>query len=90
MQPVVPARGLPSVVAPNRSQLGLGLMEYAGKYSVSRPSNETYQVYLENLVEAVSWLLAHEYDVRLLIGDLEDIHVTKEFRGLLRERLFCV
>jgi polysaccharide pyruvyl transferase WcaK-like protein len=62
-------------------------MEYAGKYSVSRPSNETYQVYLENLVEAVSWLLAHEYDVRLLIGDLGDMHVTKEFRGLLRERL---
>jgi polysaccharide pyruvyl transferase WcaK-like protein len=88
------AFSLPEAMIPNqdakegrRSVVGLGLMEYAGKYSVSRPSNETYQVYLENLVRVVSWLLAHEYDIRLLIGDLGDMHVTKEFRGLLRERL---
>ena len=71
-----------------RSVVGLGLMEYAGNpNSVSRPSNETYQVYLENLVTVVIWLLAHDYDIRLLVGDLNDMHVTKEFRGLLRERL---
>ena len=35
----------------------------------------------------VRWLLAHEYDVRLLIGDLGDTPATQEFRALLRERL---
>jgi polysaccharide pyruvyl transferase WcaK-like protein len=70
-----------------RSVIGLGLMEYAGKYSVSQPSNEIYLAYLENLVKFVGWLLAHEYDVRLLIGDIGDRRVTREFRSLLRERL---
>jgi polysaccharide pyruvyl transferase WcaK-like protein len=88
------AFSLPEAVIPHRdakegrrSVVGLGLMEYAGKYSVSRPNNETYLIYLENLVKVVSWLLAHKYDIRLLIGDVGDMHVTKEFRGLLRERL---
>jgi polysaccharide pyruvyl transferase WcaK-like protein len=72
-----------------RSVVGLGLMEYT-QYSVSRPSNETYQVYLENLVTLANWLLAHDYDIRLLIGDLADMHVIREFIGLLRERsLMC-
>ena len=33
------------------------------------------------------WLLAQEYDVRLLIGDRWDVHAIQEFRDLLRERL---
>jgi polysaccharide pyruvyl transferase WcaK-like protein len=85
---------LPEASVPNqdtkksrRSVVGLGLMEYAGKYSVSRPSNEIYLAYLENLVTVVKWLLAHEYDVRLLSGDLGDMHARQEFRDLLRERL---
>jgi polysaccharide pyruvyl transferase WcaK-like protein len=89
------AFSLPEAVIPphqdtkkgRRSVVGLGLMAYAGKYSVSSPSNEIYLAYLENLVRVVRWLLAHECDVRLLIGDLADMHVTQEFRGLLRERL---
>ena len=35
----------------------------------------------------VRWLLAHEHDIRLLIGDLGDVETTQKFRGLLRERL---
>jgi polysaccharide pyruvyl transferase WcaK-like protein len=84
---------LPEAVIPHqgtkngrRSIIGLGLMGYAGKYSVSRPSNEIYLAYLDNVVEFVRWLLAHEYDVRLLIGDVGDRRVTQEFRSLLRER----
>ena len=34
-----------------RPVVGLGLMDYAGKYSVPRPSNEIYLAYLENLVD---------------------------------------
>jgi polysaccharide pyruvyl transferase WcaK-like protein len=75
-----------------RSVVGLGLMGYAGKYSVSkysvsRPSNEIYLSYLENLVKVVRWLLAHEYDVRLLSGDLGDMRARQEFRDLLKEGL---
>jgi polysaccharide pyruvyl transferase WcaK-like protein len=69
-----------------RSVVGLGLMYYAGKYSVSKPSNEIYLTYLENLVIFVRWLLAHEYDIRLLSGDIGDMHSRQEFRDLLRER----
>jgi polysaccharide pyruvyl transferase WcaK-like protein len=70
-----------------RSVVGLGLMSYAGKYSVARPSNEIYLSYLENLVKVVKWLLAHEYDVRLLNGDLGDVHARQEFKDLLKKKL---
>jgi hypothetical protein len=40
--------------------------------------------YLENLVTFVKWLLAREYDVRLLSGDLPDMRARQEFRDLLR------
>ena len=76
-----------SATKSGRSVVGLGLMEYAGKYSVARPSIEIQRAYLENLVMFVRWLLAHEYDIRLLIGDLGDVETTQKFRGLLRERL---
>lgn len=69
-----------------RLVVGLGLMEYAGRYSVERPTSAVYSAYLEVLVEFVKWLLAHDYDVRLLIGDLADLPVTKEFKSLLKQR----
>jgi len=73
--------------ARRRVVVGLGLMGYAGRYSVERPTSTVYSGYLETLVEFVTWLLAHEYDVRLLIGDLAyDTSVTREFRLLLKER----
>jgi polysaccharide pyruvyl transferase WcaK-like protein len=34
----------------------------------------------------VKWLLAHDYNVRLLIGALVDTSVVREFRALLKER----
>ena len=37
-------------------------------------------------MEFVRWLLAHDYDVRLLIGDLVDVPVTQDFRSLLKQR----
>ena len=45
-----------------------------------------YLAYLETLVVFVRWLLAHEYDVRLLSGDVCDRAVTHEFMSLLKER----
>jgi polysaccharide pyruvyl transferase WcaK-like protein len=69
-----------------RLVVGLGLMEYAGKYSVERHTSAVHREYLETLVEFVRWLLANEYNVRLLIGDLVDTPVTEEFKMLLKER----
>jgi polysaccharide pyruvyl transferase WcaK-like protein len=88
------AFSLPEAAIPNqdakkshRSVVGLGLMEYGGMYSVRSPRNKNYLAYLENLVMVVKWLLAHDYDVRLLSGDLGDMHTRREFRDLLKERL---
>jgi polysaccharide pyruvyl transferase WcaK-like protein len=66
--------------------VGIGLMEYAGRYSVPKPSNTIYLAYLETLVVFVRWLLAHEYDIRLLIGDVCDRAVAQEFISLLKQR----
>lgn len=90
--PVYPdlAFSLPEPVIPDgpnagahRTVVGIGLMEYAGRYSVERPTNAIYSAYMEGLLQFVKWLLAHEYNVRLLIGDLVDTPVTREFRSLL-------
>ena len=88
------AFSLPEAVIPHqdtkkssRSVVGLGVMGDAGKYSVSGPSDATYLAYLENLVTIAKWLLARKYDVRLLSGDLADMHAWQAFRNLLRERL---
>jgi polysaccharide pyruvyl transferase WcaK-like protein len=70
-----------------RSIVGLGLMPYAGKYSIAKPSDSTYQEYLESLVTFVRWLLANDYDIRLLIGEVSDRSASEEFKSLLRASL---
>jgi polysaccharide pyruvyl transferase WcaK-like protein len=93
--PVYPdlAFSLPESLAPRSQEMrgrrlvvGLGLMEYAGKYSIASPDDTVFSDYLEKLVEFVRWLLAHDFDVRLLIGDLADVPVIQEFRSLLKKR----
>jgi len=86
---------LPETVIPHqgtkkscRPVVGLGVMEYVGKYSVARPTDMIYMAYLENLVTIAGWLLARGYDIRLLSGDVVgDMHARQKFRDLLRERL---
>jgi polysaccharide pyruvyl transferase WcaK-like protein len=85
---------LPQAVIPYENKfekskcvVGLGLMEYAGRYSVANPSPTTYRNYLENLVILTSWLLTRGYDVRLLIGDTCDKAVVEDFRRLLNGHL---
>jgi polysaccharide pyruvyl transferase WcaK-like protein len=70
-----------------RSVIGIGVMSYTGMYGVSAPNTKAYLAYLETLVSIVRWLLAHEYDIRLLIGDLADISATQQFKALLTNRL---
>jgi polysaccharide pyruvyl transferase WcaK-like protein len=65
-----------------RRVVGLGLMVYAGKYSTLHPRDETYDAYLESLAVFTAWLLDHDYDIRLLLGDA-DTDVIAEFRSVL-------
>ena len=83
--------GVPEAMLPQhgnerskRSIVGLGLMPYAGKYSVAKPSHRTYQEYLKSLVTFAQWLLVHDYDIRLLIGEVSDSSASEEFKVLLR------
>jgi polysaccharide pyruvyl transferase WcaK-like protein len=69
-----------------RRVVGLGLMEYAGRYSVEDPRAETSSEYLEALVNLVEWLLVRDYDVSLMLGD-GDTTVVDSFTALLRERV---
>jgi chemotaxis protein methyltransferase CheR len=69
-----------------RPVVGLGLMEYTAKYSSPSASGDTYGRYLEALAMFVGWLLDHEYDVKLLLGDADTV-VIEAFRTALREQL---
>jgi polysaccharide pyruvyl transferase WcaK-like protein len=88
------AFSLPEVMLPHgrgngrrRPVVGIGLMVYAGRYSVAKPSKAIYFDYLDKLVTFAEWLLGHEYDIRLLIGEVGDSSAVQEFRSLLRMRL---
>ena len=80
----IPRRG---AYQSRRAVVGLGVMEYAGKYSVGNANNMIYSAYLDNLAIFAEWLLAREYAVRLLIGDLVDTPAKNDFKALLRERI---
>jgi polysaccharide pyruvyl transferase WcaK-like protein len=68
----------------NRSVVGLGIMPYAGKYSVAEPRDAVYRGYLTHLVTFVRWLLVREYDIRFLIGEkVIDETASEEFKSLL-------
>jgi len=69
-----------------RRVVGLGLKVYEGKYSASNPRPETYSSYLESLAAFAAWLLEHDYDIRLLLGDA-DTFVIADFRSALQGRL---
>jgi polysaccharide pyruvyl transferase WcaK-like protein len=86
--------GLPDALLPHgngraagkRRVVGLGLMVYTARYSATEPRPETYSTYLESLAEFATWLLEHDYDIRLLLGDGDKI-VIDEFRSVLQSRL---
>jgi polysaccharide pyruvyl transferase WcaK-like protein len=69
-----------------RPVVGLGVMDYAGRYSIENPSQTVYSRYLEKLVSFGAWLLSHDYDIRLLIGDSGDRSATEVFKAQLKAR----
>lgn len=70
-----------------RYVVGLGLMEYAGKYSVINPKDGFQTTYLERMVPFVKWLLYHENEIRLLVGDVLDTTTKNQLRELLRNNI---
>ena len=88
------AFSLPQAVLPRdsdkrgkRSIVGLGLMLHAAMYSTVGPASVAYSAYLECLVAFVRWLLARDYDVRLLVGEVSDRGASDEFKSLLKASL---
>ena len=63
-------------------------MGYSEKYSIASPRRDTFERYVESLAAIVGWLLDHDYDVKLLLGDEDvDTFVIDDLRAVLRERL---
>jgi polysaccharide pyruvyl transferase WcaK-like protein len=71
----------------NRAVVGIGLMDYAGKYSVANPTDDVYTSYLECLSVFVKWLLSREYGVRLFLGEAGDTASVSNFKSLLKKSL---
>jgi polysaccharide pyruvyl transferase WcaK-like protein len=88
------AFSLPECMIPRRNRaiarrpvVGLGVMEYPGKYGTRGPTEAAFPEYLEALVESSRRLLECGYDIRLLSGDLADTDARRAFRRVLQERL---
>ena len=85
---------LPAALIPHKNKkengrtvVGVGVMAYAGKYGNEKPDKNVYQDYLGALVAFIAWLLSHEYDVRLLVGDSCDETSIRELKGLLSRQV---
>jgi polysaccharide pyruvyl transferase WcaK-like protein len=65
--------------------VGLGVMDWADKYSKQGPSDAAQAAYFEALAESARWLLARGYNIRLLIGDLGDVRAKQAFLRLLEQ-----
>ena len=76
-----------AAVRAGRRVVGLGLMEYSESYSTASPLRDTYERYVQSLGGIVGWLLDHDYDVKLLLGDRDaDTFVVDDLRVALCER----
>jgi polysaccharide pyruvyl transferase WcaK-like protein len=84
---------LPNTIVPvdvntaRRPVVGIGIMSYSGRYSVTNPTSATYINYLQCLLSLVKELLLRGYDIKLLIGDAVDIAAKQEFKELLAKQI---
>jgi polysaccharide pyruvyl transferase WcaK-like protein len=70
-----------------RPVVGLGLMWHAAMYG-EKPTCTQYAGYLGTMMAFAEWLLDRGFDIRLLIGDVADEPVMRQFESLLKAR--CV
>ena len=73
----------------NKPVIGVGVMTYFNRHSVSLEDETIYRGYLTKLGNLVVWLIERNYTVRLLIGDVTyDQRARQDLRTLLEERGF--
>jgi polysaccharide pyruvyl transferase WcaK-like protein len=72
------------IPAGQRRIVGIGLMAQTGRLTPGGWRDSVHSAYLESLATLVNWLIKHDYDVRLITGDVCDIPVIDEFRDVLR------
>lgn len=63
--------------------IGVGLMDYAWRYSVANPSSNTPELYRSALATFVEWAADRGNRIRLLTGDMADLKTVEEFVGSL-------
>lgn len=65
--------------------IGLGVMQWADRYSKHGPSDAAQSSYIQATVEMARWLLARGYTIRLLIGDFSDASAKQMLLQALRK-----
>jgi polysaccharide pyruvyl transferase WcaK-like protein len=80
-----------SAISPRNSTIGpgavigLGVMEWADRYSKNGPDDTAQRTYLQALAETGGWLLDRGYNIRLLIGDFADVPAKQAFLKLMAQ-----
>lgn len=70
-----------------RPTIGIGLMADQGRYSAAEPQAVTYSNYLDSMARFAEWLLDHDYDIRVFIGDgAGDQEAVHGFRTRLQDQ----
>jgi polysaccharide pyruvyl transferase WcaK-like protein len=73
-----------------RRRIAIGIMSYGGKPSADKHDFPLDVKYLEKVVTFLEWLIANEYDVRILFSDSRyDPPALDYMRTLLTARLSC-
>ena len=74
----------PARRARSRRKVAVGVYDYKGRGTSGGAAAAAYAGYLEKLAAFVSWLHAHDYDVRIILGDLTyDEAVVRDLRAVL-------
>lgn len=77
----------PSRRRERRPRVAVGLYDYRGRGEGGGPELTAYRDYLDKLCAFVLWLLEHDYEVRIVIGDLSyDAPVRGDLGSLLEAR----
>jgi polysaccharide pyruvyl transferase WcaK-like protein len=78
---------IPSLMAPGKPVIGVGLYDYCGRGAGSPAARQSYRDYLTKIGDFIAWLVARGYPVRILIGDIAyDSAVRDDLRRSLQER----
>jgi polysaccharide pyruvyl transferase WcaK-like protein len=70
-----------------RTVIGVGIMDYLGQGGIRGRGEHVYRDYVSKTADFVTWLLEHEYGVRVLIGDISyDQAVRRDLKKLVENR----